>query len=64
MAHGTDFPEHEGARATILKGDIVVYMPLCYFRSPVSTFLTNIWSQRNRSGFNVLLTVYHSDVIT
>jgi hypothetical protein len=37
MAHRTDFPEHEGARATILEGDIVVKMPWYYFRSPIST---------------------------
>jgi hypothetical protein len=37
MTHRTDFPEHETARATNLNGDILIYMPWCYFRDPVST---------------------------
>jgi hypothetical protein len=37
MAHRTDFPEQEGARTTILNGDILVHMPWCCFRAPVST---------------------------
>jgi hypothetical protein len=37
MAQKTDFPENEGARTTNLTGDILVYMPRCYIRAPVST---------------------------
>jgi hypothetical protein len=37
MAHRTDFPEQEGARATTLNGNIPVYIPWCYFRALVLT---------------------------
>jgi hypothetical protein len=35
MAHRTDFPEQEAARAKILNCDISVCMPWCYFSARV-----------------------------